>query len=95
MLNSHNRANCYIDFFVVELSPSGFAISFFKFMTVVVRMNDVDHALRRLRKTMQERDVFAILRAKEGYMKPSEKRRVQQKESKMRAKRRLSLRDRY
>ncbi len=43
-------------------------------MQVFVRDNDVDKALRVLKKKMQREGVFRELKAKRAYEKPSEKR---------------------
>lgn len=43
-------------------------------MQVLVRDNNVDQALRVLKKKMQREGVFREMRAREAYEKPSEKR---------------------
>ena len=43
-------------------------------MQVFVRDNDIDKALRVLKKKMQREGVFRELKAKRAYEKPSEKR---------------------
>lgn len=43
-------------------------------MKVVVRENNIDQALRVLKKTMQRDGVFRDMRTKRAYEKPSEKR---------------------
>lgn len=43
-------------------------------MQVLVRDNNVDQALRALKKKMQREGIFREMRAREAYEKPSEKR---------------------
>ncbi|MCM2290819.1 30S ribosomal protein S21 [Allorhizobium sp. BGMRC 0089] len=43
-------------------------------MQVIVRENNVDQALRVLKRKMQREGVFREIRARRGYEKPSEKR---------------------
>jgi small subunit ribosomal protein S21 len=54
-------------------------------MQVLVRDNNVDQALRVLKKKMQREGVFRELKAKRFYEKPSEKRARQKSEAVRRA----------
>jgi small subunit ribosomal protein S21 len=54
-------------------------------MQVLVRENNVDQALRVLKKKMQREGVFRELKAKRFYEKPSEKRARQKNEAIRRA----------
>jgi small subunit ribosomal protein S21 len=45
-----------------------------QFLQVLVRDNNVDQALRVLKKKMQREGLFREIRARESYEKPSEKR---------------------
>ena len=48
---------------------------------VIVRNNDVDQALRVLKKKMQKEGIFREMRLRETYEKPSERRARSQAES--------------
>ncbi len=50
-------------------------------MQVLVRDNNVDQALRVLKKRMQREGIFREMRAREAYEKPSEKRVREQAEA--------------
>ena len=50
-------------------------------MQVLVRDNNVDQALRVLKKKMQREGLFREMRAREAYEKPSEKRVRQEAEA--------------
>jgi small subunit ribosomal protein S21 len=54
-------------------------------MQVLVRDNNVDQALRALKKKMQREGIFRELKAKRFYEKPSEKRARQKSEALRRA----------
>ena len=54
-------------------------------MQVLVRENNVDQALRVLKKKMQREGIFRELKAKRFYEKPSEKRARQKSEAVRRA----------
>ena len=54
-------------------------------MQVVVRDNNVDQALRVLKKKMQREGVFREMRARKAYEKPSEKRTREKAEAVRRA----------
>ncbi len=54
-------------------------------MQVLVRENNIDQALRVLKKKMQREGVFRELKAKRFYEKPSEKRARQKNEAVRRA----------
>lgn len=49
-------------------------------MQVIVRDNNVDQALRALKKKMQREGVFREMKARRAYEKPSEKRNRQEAE---------------
>ncbi|MDG1102937.1 MAG: 30S ribosomal protein S21 [Ascidiaceihabitans sp.] len=53
-------------------------------MQVSVRDNNVDQALRALKKKLQREGVFREMRLKEAFEKPSEKKARQAKEAKSR-----------
>ncbi|MDA0663196.1 MAG: 30S ribosomal protein S21 [Proteobacteria bacterium] len=48
---------------------------------VIVRNNDVDQALRVLKKKMQKEGIFREMRLRENYEKPSERRARDQEEA--------------
>ncbi|MEX2615776.1 MAG: 30S ribosomal protein S21 [Alphaproteobacteria bacterium] len=48
---------------------------------VIVRNNDVDQALRVLKKKMQKEGIFREMRLRENYEKPSERRARDQAEA--------------
>lgn len=50
-------------------------------MQVLVRDNNVDQALRALKKKLQREGVFREMRARSAYEKPSEKRNREQAEA--------------
>ncbi len=50
-------------------------------MQVLVRDNNIDQALRVLKKRMQREGIFREMRARKAYEKPSEKRIRQEKEA--------------
>lgn len=50
-------------------------------MQIFVRDNNIDQALRVLKKRMQREGVFRVLKAKRAYEKPSEKRIRKQAEA--------------
>jgi len=50
-------------------------------LQVLVRDNNVDQALRVLKKRMQREGIFREMRARESYEKPSEKRVREQAEA--------------
>ncbi|MCR9214594.1 MAG: 30S ribosomal protein S21 [Proteobacteria bacterium] len=54
-------------------------------MQVTVRDNNVDQALRALKKKMQREGIFRELKMRQAYEKPSEKRARQQAEAIRRA----------
>ncbi|EKF44300.1 MULTISPECIES: 30S ribosomal protein S21 [Nitratireductor] len=54
-------------------------------MQVIVRDNNVDQALRVLKKKMQREGVFREMKARRSYEKPSEKRTRQRAEAIRRA----------
>ncbi len=54
-------------------------------MQVTVRDNNVDQALRALKKKLQREGVFRELKMRQAYEKPSEKRARQQAEAIRRA----------
>ncbi len=51
---------------------------------VIVRNNDVDQALRVLKKKMQKEGIFREMRLRQSYEKPSERRARDQAEAKRR-----------
>lgn len=57
-------------------------------MQVSVRDNNIDQALRVLKKRMQRDGVFRDMRAKRAYEKPSEK-RIRKREEAIRRRRKL------
>jgi len=57
-------------------------------MQVFVRDNDVEKALRTLKRKMQREGVFRTLKAKRAYEKPSEK-RIRKKAEAVRRRRKL------
>ena len=57
-------------------------------MQVFVRDNDVDKALRTLKRKMQREGVFRMLKAKRAYEKPSEK-RIRKKAEAIRRRRKM------
>lgn len=58
-------------------------------MQVLVRDNNVDQALRVLKKKMQREGIFREIRARSAYEKPSEK-RVREKSEAIRRQRKLA-----
>ena len=50
-------------------------------MQVIVRENNVEQALRVLKKKMQREGIFREMRARRAYEKPSEKRNRQEAEA--------------
>ena len=50
-------------------------------MQVLVRDNNIDQALRVLKKRMQREGIFREMKARKAYEKPSEKRNRQEKEA--------------
>ncbi len=50
-------------------------------MQVIVRDNNVDQALRVLKKRMQREGIFREMRARKSYEKPSERRIREEKEA--------------
>ena len=65
-------------------------------MQVVVRGNNVDQALRALKKKMQREGLFREMKLRQAYEKPSERRMRQRAEAIRRARKlahKLNLRD--
>ncbi len=54
-------------------------------MEILVRDNDVDKALRQLKKRMQREGIFRDMKQRRHYEKPSERRVRDQQEAKRRA----------
>ncbi len=54
-------------------------------MEILVRDNDVDKALRQLKKRMQREGIFREMKQRRHYEKPSERRVRDQQEAKRRA----------
>ena len=57
--------------------PAGFlsaACEVFRFMQILVRDNNVDQALRALKKKLQREGVYREMKLRRHYEKPSEKR---------------------
>jgi small subunit ribosomal protein S21 len=63
-------------------------------MRVEVYDNDVDQALRRLKKTLNREGVFREMKMRRHYEKPSEKRQRKQREAVRRA-RKADYRNRH
>ena len=61
-------------------------------MQVIVRDNDVGQALKVLKKKLQREGVLREMRAREHYLKPSEKRVIAQREAVKRARKATSKR---
>lgn len=57
----------------------------FRFMQVIVRDNNVDQALRVLKKKMQREGIFREMKLRRHYEKPSERRAREQAEAIRRA----------
>ena len=51
-------------------------------MQVVVRDNNVDHALRILKKKLQREGVFRVMKLRKHFEKPSERRKREKDEAK-------------
>jgi small subunit ribosomal protein S21 len=64
-----------------------------KNLRVEVRRDDVNQAMRVLKKKLQKEGVFKELRRKQSFEKPSEKRRRQKAEAKARHKKALKKRN--
>jgi len=58
-------------------------------IAVVVQNNNVDAALRKFKKKVQEEGIIQTVRAKQEYVKPSEKRRKAKAASKARWQKKL------
>jgi small subunit ribosomal protein S21 len=69
--------------------PSGGEHALGKNLQVLVRDNNVDQALRVLKKKMQREGVFREMKARRAYEKPSEK-RIREKSEAMRRARKLA-----
>lgn len=61
-------------------------------MEVVVRDGNIEKALRKLKKKMQEEGILQEVRARQGFEKPSVKKRRQHKESIRRGKKETAKR---
>lgn len=60
---------------IVRLTgPSGFREGADHFMQIIVRDNNVDQALRALKKKLQREGVYREMKLRRHYEKPSEKR---------------------
>ena len=50
-------------------------------MEVIVRDNNVDHALRTLKKKMQREGMYREMKKRRAYEKPSEKKKLEKRQS--------------
>jgi small subunit ribosomal protein S21 len=67
-------------------------LSFYRGLEVQVVDNDVEKALRQLKKKLNDEGLFKTLRLKRSYEKPSEYRRRKERESRRRRNRMLARR---
>ena len=71
-------------------------LSSYRGLEVYVVDNDIEKALRQLKKKLNDEGLFKTLRLKRSYEKPSEYRRRKERESRRRRNRMLARRrDRY
>jgi small subunit ribosomal protein S21 len=62
---------------------------------VIVRENNVEHALRILKKKMQREGVYRIMKLKRAYEKPSVRKKREASESKRRQRKMMHRRVQY
>jgi small subunit ribosomal protein S21 len=69
---------------MIYTAPSG-SDPFWALVQVVVRENNVDQALKALKKKMQREGIFREMKLRKSYEKPSEKRAREKSEAVRRA----------